>query len=80
MKRRLSLSSGGGMPPAEPNSSGSQRAEGMLEEMPEDMQSKLNASQTMAVRDALPSLEIIQENCLAKMASLDEWQEQTRTT
>ncbi|MBI41638.1 MAG: hypothetical protein CMF59_18755 [Leptospiraceae bacterium] len=53
---------------------------GMLEEMPEDMQSKLNASQTMAVRDALPSLEIIQENCLAKMASLDEWQEQTRTT
>lgn len=53
---------------------------GMLEEMPDDAQSKLNANQTMALRDALPSLEIIQENCLAKMASLDEWQEQTRTT
>lgn len=51
---------------------------GMLEEIPEEMQSKLTASQTMAVRDALPSLEIIQENSLAKMAALDEWHEQTR--
>lgn len=53
---------------------------GMLEEMPEDQQSKLTGNQTMAMRDSLPSLEIIQENCLAKMASLDEWQEQFRNS
>lgn len=52
---------------------------GMIEEMPEDAQAKLSANQTMAMRDALPSLEIIQENCLAKMAALDDWQEQFRT-
>ena len=51
---------------------------GMIEEMPEESQSRLSATQTMAMRDVLPSLEIIQENCLEKMASLDEWLEQVR--
>jgi hypothetical protein len=51
---------------------------GMLEEMPEEAQASMAGSQTMAMRDALPSLEIIQENCLAKMASLDDWYQQVQ--
>ncbi|MCB1165092.1 MAG: hypothetical protein KDK33_02995 [Leptospiraceae bacterium] len=52
---------------------------GILEEIPEESMSRLAANQTMSVRDALPSLEIVQENCLAKMAALDEWKHQIQS-